>query len=176
MDVLRVVRPQAGPCLSGAVKQNGLVVQSIQFGLPKHTFYKATVYTMLDVLKLSATVCAQVLQANESFSQGFDKPMGLGVKKKVRAFKTLHLMIESQPLWGAAACTPAPVSTKCILRVAPYGVQWPRGRRSPLPCLPCLHVATSDLLCIMTPIGRHGWRLCSVKVAGSLNKVWCGTM
>jgi hypothetical protein len=40
---------------------------------------------MHDEMKRFATVrSVQVLKANESFSQGFDKPMGLGVKKKVR--------------------------------------------------------------------------------------------
>lgn len=34
-------------------------------------------------LEQFATLCTQVLKTNESFSQGFDKPMGLGVKKKV---------------------------------------------------------------------------------------------
>ena len=39
--------------------------------------------TMPDELERPVNACPQVLKANESFSQGFDKPMGLGVKKKV---------------------------------------------------------------------------------------------
>ena len=56
-----------------------------KLGLPSHTYHKPTVHTTHIVLERSATVCTQVLKANESFSQGFDKPMGLGVKKKVRS-------------------------------------------------------------------------------------------
>ena len=53
-------------------------------GLSEYADSTATMDTMHDELRQSANACTQVLKANESFSQGFDKPMGLGVKKKVR--------------------------------------------------------------------------------------------